>query len=305
MSPADRCASTRPSQTERRACRPVAFGGNPFLNTSVTQVSGQFMNALSWFSENNKHRIKFTTRAAARFVRAGPHDQPVRQLQLQLAGRSRGGYSVGLHAPAVAAQAQRERVRRRAVARRFVPSEWRSTDPVRRARRRQPVHVRAGAQLRRCSGSSASRNDHVPNRLYASPRVGFSWMYGQASEIAGFAGAFRGPRAVVRGGIGMFQNTPNVAAIGSAIDNTGLPSGVQQLACVGAAAPSPDWAGYMNNNASRPVAVRRRHDRHRVLEHRTERDAVRQELLRAARAALEPQLERATRSATASRRRPT
>ena len=65
-------------------------------------------------------------------------------------------------------------------------------------------------------------NDHVPNRFYVSPRVGFSWMYGQASEIPGFAGAFRGPRAVVRGGIGMFQSTPNVAAIGSAMDNTGL-----------------------------------------------------------------------------------
>ena len=84
----------------------VSFGGNPFLNTSVTQVSGQFMNALSWFSENNKHRIKFTIGAAPRLVRAGPDDEPLRQLHLQLARRSRRGHSVVVHAAALAAQAQ-------------------------------------------------------------------------------------------------------------------------------------------------------------------------------------------------------
>ena len=51
------------------------------------------------------------------------------------------------------------------------------------------------------------RNDEVPNNVYVSPRVGFSWTYGQAAQIAGFEGAFRGPRAVVRGGIGM-ENGP-------------------------------------------------------------------------------------------------
>src|SRR5581483_6531804 len=39
----------------------VAFGGNPAMNTSISTTSGQAVNALSWFSENNKHRIKFTT----------------------------------------------------------------------------------------------------------------------------------------------------------------------------------------------------------------------------------------------------
>ena len=57
-------------------------------------------------------------------------------------------------------------------------------------------------------------NDNVPNKLYVSPRMGFSWSYGQAAAIAGFAGAARGPRAVVRGGIGLFQNTPSVNQIG-------------------------------------------------------------------------------------------
>src|SRR4029079_7674166 len=96
------------------------------------------------------------------------------------------------------------------------------------------------------------KNDKVPNRVYVSPRVGFSWRYGQAAQIAGFEGAFRGPRAVVRGGLGMFQNTPSVNTIGNALDNTGLPSGVQQITCIGTAAPIPDWDAYASNSGSVP-----------------------------------------------------
>ena len=88
------------------------------------------------------------------------------------------------------------------------------------------------------------RNDRAPNRLYASPRIGFSWNYGTAPTIAGFEGAVRGPRAVVRGGIGVFQGLPAATSIGSAIDNTGLAGALQQITCVGAAVPTPDWAAY-------------------------------------------------------------
>src|SRR4029453_17343989 len=52
------------------------------------------------------------------------------------------------------------------------------------------------------------RNDEVPNRLYVSPRIGFSWTVGTAAQVAAFDGAVRGPRAVVRGGVGLFQNSP-------------------------------------------------------------------------------------------------
>ncbi|MEX2325574.1 MAG: hypothetical protein WD553_02175, partial [Gemmatimonadaceae bacterium] len=30
------------------------------------------------------------------------------------------------------------------------------------------------------------RNDVVPNKIYLSPRAGFSWMYGSAAQIEGF-----------------------------------------------------------------------------------------------------------------------
>jgi hypothetical protein len=77
-----------------------------------------------------------------------------------------------------------------------------------------------------------------------SPRIGFSWTVGRAPEIDAFIGAARAPRAVVRGGVGLFTNGSGVGQIGAALDNTGLPSGVQQIVCVGPAVPIPDWGMY-------------------------------------------------------------
>jgi hypothetical protein len=97
------------------------------------------------------------------------------------------------------------------------------------------------------------RNDHVPSGLYVSPRVGFSWTYGTAAQIGGFEGAFRGPRAVVRGGIGIFQGTPGTQLIGQAIDNTGLPGALQQVNCSGIAVPTPDWGAYLASQSAIPA----------------------------------------------------
>ena len=66
-------------------------------------------------------------------------------------------------------------------------------------------------------------------------------------------GAARVPRAIVRGGVGVFQNTPSAQLLGQAMVNTGLPSAVQQLTCVGAAAPAPDWNAYAADPAAVPA----------------------------------------------------
>src|SRR5439155_15176311 len=97
------------------------------------------------------------------------------------------------------------------------------------------------------------RNDRVPNRVYFSPRIGLTWTYGTAAQIASFLGAVRGPRAVVRGGIGVFQNLPGTGLIGSSLDNTGLPSAVQQVTCVGTAVPTPNWNAYLSDPSQIPA----------------------------------------------------
>src|SRR5205814_9042927 len=96
------------------------------------------------------------------------------------------------------------------------------------------------------------RNNQVPTPIYISPRIGFTHTLGSVPDVVAFEGQFRAPRAVISGGIGVFQNAPNTGALSQAITNNGLPDGIQQLTCVGAATPIPDWNLYMQFPDSAP-----------------------------------------------------
>src|SRR4029079_16536241 len=76
--------------------------------------------------------------------------------------------------------------------------------------------------------------------------------WGTRRTSAGVEGAVGGPRAVVRGGIGVFQGLPSATSIGSAIDNTGLAGALQQITCVGAAVPTPDLSAYAADPSTIP-----------------------------------------------------
>jgi hypothetical protein len=229
----------------------VSFGGSPNLNTSLLNGSLAFTNQLSWFSANNKHRIKFTTE-----LRQDSYslDQSTNQLG-SFSFNSLSDLETGKPASFARTLSPRKRSGSQVVGALSVGDSWKAT---------RDLQLQYGVRLDGNSFSSTpslnpqveqlfgTRNDQVPNHLYASPRVGFSWTYGTAAQIGGFEGAFRGPRAVVRGGIGLFQGVPGTQLIGSAIDNTGLANALQQVNCVGVAAPAPNWAGYLANPATVP-----------------------------------------------------
>ena len=230
----------------------LAFGGNQSLNTSQTTNSIGLLNQLSWFSASNKHRLKLTselrrdaytsnqtTNLLGTFsylsLGALAADQPAsftRQLSPRTSGTSQlvGAVSLG--------------------------DAWRPTNDlqiqygVRVDGNRFMAEPLLNQDVEDIFGV---RNDQAPNRVYASPRLGFSWTYGTAPQIASFDGAARVPRAVVRGGVGLFQNTPQTTLLGQALDNTGLPGAVQQLNCVGPATPVPDWAAYANDLSTIPT----------------------------------------------------
>ncbi|HXD23540.1 MAG TPA: hypothetical protein VN613_09300, partial [Gemmatimonadaceae bacterium] len=96
-------------------------------------------------------------------------------------------------------------------------------------------------------------NTYAPDHVFFSPRVGFSWAYGTASQVGGFEGAFRGPRAVLSGGVGMFQQNPSTTLLSGPMGTTGLANAVQQLTCAGSATPTPDWSGYFLDPSSIPT----------------------------------------------------
>jgi hypothetical protein len=230
----------------------LSFGGNQSLNTSQTTNSVGMMNQLSWFSASNKHRLKLTSELRRDAYNSNQTtnllgtfsylsladldaDRPAsftRQLSPRTSGTSQlvGALSLG--------------------------DAWRTTNDL---------QIQYGVRLdgnRFMSDPVLNpdvenifgvRNDRAPNRAYLSPRVGFSWTYGTAPQIASFDGAARVPRAVVRGGIGLFQNAPATTMLGQALDNTGLPSAVQQLNCVGPATPLANWTSYRTDLSTVPT----------------------------------------------------
>jgi hypothetical protein len=232
--------------------RNIGFGGSANLSTRSENGTVGVSNQLSWFSKDNKHRLKLATELRQDGYRQDQTNNALgsfffnsladlqanvpaiytRQLspRLQSASQTIGAISLG-------------------------DSYKRSSDlQFQYGVRLDGNHFSAtpnfNPDVQRLYGV---RNDFAPNRLYVSPRLGFSWTYGEAPQIAAFDGAVRGPRAVVRGGVGVFQNMPGASSIGGAIDNTGLPGGVQQLSCVGLAAPTPDWDLYAGHPENIPT----------------------------------------------------
>ena len=101
------------------------------------------------------------------------------------------------------------------------------------------------------------RNDRVPNTMGLSPRFGFTWIYSPAGAFAGNTsevpgGTFFGrPSGAIRGGIGKFRDALPVTLIDRAIWSPGLSSS-NTVSCVGAAVPTPDWAGYASGSVPIP-----------------------------------------------------
>ena len=231
--------------------RNLSFGGNPSLNSASTTSSFSYKNLLSWFSSDNKHRLKFTTEAyedafwqnftsnelgtftynSLADVAAGTPATYTRQLTPHIlsGNQIRGGTSLG--------------------------DAWRPTTDfqlqygVRLDGNRFNTTPEFNPTLEQDFGL---KNSSVPDRIYASPRVGFSWTYGTAQQVAALLGSARTPRAVVRGGIGMFQNLGAASLLQSPLNANGLPTGIQQLTCTGAAVPTPTWSDYAANVSSIP-----------------------------------------------------
>lgn len=231
----------------------LAFGGNAAMNTGFTSTGLQAMNALSWFSENNKHRLKFTSE-----LRRDQFEQDFSTNQLgTFSFNSLADLDAGRPATFSRTLTPRKRSQSVYIGGLSLGDSYRPNDDVQiqyGLRVDGNRFADAPAYNAAVEQKFGERNDRVPNSYYLSPRIGFSWTYGTASQVGAFEGAVRGPRAVVRGGIGIFQSSANAQLVGTALDATGLPSGIQQLVCVGDAAPTPDWAAYLANLGSVPTA---------------------------------------------------
>src|SRR5262245_5319223 len=229
----------------------LTFGGNQSLSSSSRNVNGSLQNTLSWFHNAKKHRINLTTELGY----TGHAQDQSSNLLGTFTFNSLADLEAGVPAS----------FSRTLIARRRSTGQMTGAIAIGDSYRRTPdVQIQYGLRIDASHFTSAPtfnpkvestfgrRNDRIPSPISFSPRIGFSWTLGQSNEIAAFTGAFRAPRAVVRGGVGVFTNNSSVGLLGAALDNTGLPSGAQQIVCVGPAAPIPNWAAYGTDPSSVP-----------------------------------------------------
>ncbi|WP_396203498.1 carboxypeptidase regulatory-like domain-containing protein [Gemmatimonas sp.] len=224
----------------------LQFAGSTALNNANSNASLAANNTLSWFSSDNRHRVKLTSElrrdeftSLFNFNEFGSYSY---NTLADLEGNRPASFTRLL--------SPRTRKGSQIVGAVSLGDAWRPTNDlqVQYGVRVDGNHFSMGPnQNPDVQAKFGHDNAEVPNRLYVSPRVGFSWTIGQADQMALLPGMIRAPRAVVRGGVGVFQNTPGTQLISGAIDNTGLPTGLQQLTCLGAATPLPDWQSYANN----------------------------------------------------------
>jgi hypothetical protein len=228
------------------AVQTLVVGGNPTYPTNSKTVTWQTTNSTSWISMDNKHRWMLT------------EDVRVNQTQTDNSRNRLGTYTYNSIADFAAGQP--------ASFTRLLSPRVRKGNDLGLAfslsdtyRPTAHLQIQVGPRIdvlqfkvQPLLDSAFEKqlgipNNNVPSGVFISPRIGFSYGYGTNAQIAGFQGAQRGTKYQISGGFGKFQNIPNSSLVSSAVDNTGLPSALQQLTCVGTAVPTVDWQDYLNN----------------------------------------------------------
>jgi hypothetical protein len=225
------------------ALRVLQFGGNSFLNLNTQAVQGELSNVVSWYAGNNRHSVKLTTDVRQENVTATQATNLYGTYSYNSLSELEAGQPASFTRTLNAPKQNGSQL----TGAMSLGDYWRPSNGVQiqygvrldgnkfemAPDRNQLVQDRLGL-----------RNDYLPNKLYASPRVGFTWYYGNQDQIAFLPGSARPPRAVVQGGFGMFQSLRASDLASGAVSNTGLAKSTQQITCNGPATPSPSWNTY-------------------------------------------------------------
>jgi hypothetical protein len=232
--------------------KPLFFGGSSALS-STSDRTIQLTNSTSWYSGNNHHTIKVTASVGHDAFRS----DATPSLQGSFAFNSLADLESGRASSFTRTLSANTRSGSQLTATASLGDYWRPTTNV---QMQYGLRLDANRFLSTPASNPAVietfglRNDHVPNRVYASPRVGLQWSYGDPPLIAYAPGAARPPRAVVHAGVGIFQNMASAQLISPAVLSTGLPSSSQTITCVGGAVPFPEWSSFLTEPASIPSA---------------------------------------------------
>ncbi len=230
----------------------LVFGGSQGLSSRNQSRTASIQNTLSWFDEANKHRVKLATELQYRVSTQDPSSN----LFGTFTFNSLDDLEAGLPASFNRTLQVRERSSGSYTASLSLGDSYRRTQDFQLqygVRADMTGYTARPAFNPAVEAAFGRRNDRIPSPIALSPRLGFSWTVGDENRIEAFFGQARAPRAIVRGGVGIFTNASGSGQLGSVLDNTGLPGGAQQIYCVGPAAPIPDWTAYANDPSLIPT----------------------------------------------------
>jgi hypothetical protein len=236
-----RVASQLPDGTT--SIKSLAFGGGGPA-AAVANQAIQLTNQLQWFSANNRHTIKITSSVSREH-----NTSDVNASLGSFAFNSLADLEAGIPAAYTRTLSSIHFPSDQVTAAVSVGDAWRPTNTL---QVQYGVRGDGNRFLFRPDFNFALRdslgihNNVVPNRVNFSPRVGLQWTYGTAPTIAYAPGVARPPLAVIHAVAGIYQNVGPANLISEAVSQTGLPSSTRSIACVGPAAPRPDWSAYSN-----------------------------------------------------------
>lgn len=231
--------------------RTIQAGGNPSLGNAQSSAEVAFRNSLSWVSMNNKHRLSFSTDVKQSMSQTDQSSNLLGSFTFNSLADLEAGR------PASFSRLLTPRLQRRGqtTAGMSIQDSWRVNQDFQMTLGLRADGGRFGSRpdfnplIEQTFGV---RNDIVPNPLTFSPRISFSKTLGEERQISFIEGERRGPRARIGGGIAVFQQAPTASLVTRVANNTGLPSAVQQLTCVGDATPIPDWNRYLTDPSTVP-----------------------------------------------------
>ncbi|MEP6762842.1 MAG: carboxypeptidase-like regulatory domain-containing protein [Gemmatimonadaceae bacterium] len=236
------------------AVRVLSFGGNPFLDNTSRSYTAELTNSIRWYAGNNRHSVMLMSDVRHESFTA---DQNA-NLKGSFSFNSLADLQAGTPSSFTRTLFAPDRKGSQLSGAFSLGDTWRPTTGVSSFLLQYGVRVDFNHLLDKplenplVEQKLGVRNDFVPNSVYFSPRLGFTWIYGKQDQIAFVPGAARPQRALIQGGVGVFQNVNGVQLLSNAINNTGLASSTQSLTCLGPAAPAPSWNTYELNPSSIP-----------------------------------------------------
>lgn len=234
-----------------------AFGGGEGRSqTSTTGV--EFSNETSWLSLDGKHRLKLALDAQMSAISSRRNDDPYGSYTYASLAALQSGVPTSFTRTLGEDQVE-ARVGTGAIS---LGDAWK---PAEALQVQYGLRIDATKLLTTPAYNAALdstfhvRTDRAPLFPTVSPRLGFTWLPGYSGKSPAmgrgvlYASDEGIVRSVLRGGIGLFAESPGPETFIPALRSTGLPSSQRRLTCVGPAIPMPSWATFVDDPANIPT----------------------------------------------------